>query len=197
MIYERTHSRELPWPPGWAGTCLVLTFLTFFSLSSSRFRGPTPLSVNSWCWPGLEFDRWWRWPAIPGALLAAATCCACCRRSSGGYRQSDQSHLFDLKNGRSSCWRRSALCLLIGLGPQPFVDLMHVSVTNLLDHAHLAGRPPGRSGSVAVGPGGRTLPTKPADRTVPAAGLEELNTKAISWLSYPNWCCWPERLPSS
>ena len=76
--------------------------------------------------------------AIPGAVLAAAYMLRMLQKIVwGGTANPDQSHLFDLSKREIVVLAPFLLFVFwIGLGPQPFVDLIHVSVTNLLDQLH-------------------------------------------------------------
>jgi NADH-quinone oxidoreductase subunit M len=140
MIYERTHSRELALATG-VGRYMpwYVTFLTFFSLSSFAFPGTNSFIGEFLVLAGaFEFDPVVALAAIPGAVLAAAYMLRMLQKIVwGGTANPDQSHLFDLSKREIVVLAPFLLFVFwIGLGPQPFVDLMHVSVTNLLDQLH-------------------------------------------------------------
>ena len=140
MIYERTHSRELALATG-VGRYMpwYVTFLTFFSLSSFAFPGTNSFIGEFLVLAGaFEFDRVVALAAIPGAVLAAAYMLRMLQKIVwGGTANPDQSHLFDLSKREIVVLAPFLLFVFwIGLGPQPFVDLIHVSVTNLLDQLH-------------------------------------------------------------
>lgn len=80
--------------------------------------------------------------AIPGAVLAAAYMLRMLQKIIwGGTDNPDQSWITDI-NRREIITLAPFLFFVfwIGLGPQPFLDLMHTSVTQLLQqfHAHQA-----------------------------------------------------------
>lgn len=137
MIYERTHSRDLDQAAG-VGRYMpwYVTFLAFFSLSAFAFPGTNSFIGEFLVLAGaFEFDRTIALAAIPGAVLAAAYMLRMLQKIVwGGTENPDQSHLTDL-NGREIAILAPFLLFVfwIGLGPQPFIDLMHTSVTQLLD----------------------------------------------------------------
>ncbi|MBU0483988.1 MAG: NADH-quinone oxidoreductase subunit M [Proteobacteria bacterium] len=140
MIYERTHSRELSSAAG-IGKYMpwYVTFLAFFSLSSLAFPGTnsfvgeflilvgafTKFKVVAAC-------------AIPGAVLAAAYMLRMLQKIVwGGENNPDHTGLKDL------CWREiitlAPLLLFvfwIGLSPEPFMNVMHTTVSNLLEQVN-------------------------------------------------------------
>ncbi len=150
MIYERTHSRELSVSAGVGKYMPVfVTFLAFFSLSSLGFPGTNSFVGEFMILAGtFQFDlRQGNFPylalaAIPGAVLAAAYMLRLLQKVVwGGTNNPDQSYLADLN------WREIVtlapfliFVLWIGLGAQPFIDMMDTSVTVLLDNfnAHQA-----------------------------------------------------------
>jgi len=150
MIYERTHSRELKSATGVGKYMPVfITFLAFFSLSSFGFPGTNSFVGEFMILAGtFEFDtNLGRFPylalaAIPGAVLAAAYMLRMLQKIVwGGTDNPDQSWISDL-NLREIITLAPFLFFVfwIGLGPQPFINLMHSSVVQLLDqfHAHQA-----------------------------------------------------------
>jgi NADH-quinone oxidoreductase subunit M len=140
MIYERTHSRELALATG-IGRYMpwFVTFLTFFSLSSFAFPGTNAFIGEFLVLAGaFEHDVFLALAAIPGAVLAAAYMLRMLQKIVwGGTSNPDQSSLKDLG-------LREIIVLIpflgfvfwIGLGPQPFLDLIHGSVSHLLEQFH-------------------------------------------------------------
>lgn len=142
MIYERTHSRELRSATGVGKYMpIYVTFLAFFSLSSFGFPGTNSFVGEFMILMGaFKHSIPLALAAIPGAVLAAAYMLRMLQKIIwGGTDNPDQSWLQDL-NLREIITLCPFLFFVfwIGLGPQPFIDLMHISITNLLDqfHAH-------------------------------------------------------------
>ncbi len=144
MIYERTHSRELQSATGVGKFMpIYITFLAFFSLSSFGFPGTNSFVGEFMIIAGaFEFDTalnkfpYLALASIPGAVLAAAYMLRMLQKIIwGGTNNPDQSWITDL-NSREIVVLAPFLffVLWIGLGPQPFIDLMHTSVTQLLQH---------------------------------------------------------------
>ncbi|HBI13965.1 MAG TPA: NADH-quinone oxidoreductase subunit M [Desulfobulbaceae bacterium] len=140
MIYERTHSRELSVAAG-VGKYMpwYVTYLAFFSLSSFAFPGTNSFIGEFLVLAGtFKENVWLALAAIPGAVLAAAYMLRLLQRVVwGGTNNPDQSYLKDL-NLREIVTLAPFLLFVfwIGLGPQPFIDLMHTSVVSLLDQLH-------------------------------------------------------------
>lgn len=137
MIYERTHSRELRDATGVGKYMpIYVTFLTFFSLSSFGFPATNSFVGEFLILAGtFKHSIWLALAAIPGAVLAAAYMLRMLQKIVwGGTDNPDQSWLNDL-NIREICVLAPFLFFVfwIGLGAQPFIDLIHVSVANLLD----------------------------------------------------------------
>ncbi len=136
MIYERTHSRELRSATG-VGKFMpwYVTFLAFFSLSSFGFPGTNSFIGEFLILAGtFEADTTLALAAIPGAVLAAAYMLRMLQKIVwGGTDNPDQSYLKDL-NFREIITLTPFLIFVfwIGLGPQPFLDLMNESVVELL-----------------------------------------------------------------
>jgi len=150
MIYERTHSRELRSATGVGKYMPVyVTFLAFFSLSSFGFPGTNSFVGEFMILAGaFQFDisqgnfPYLALAAIPGAVLAAAYMLRMLQKIVwGGTDNPDQSWISDL-NVREIVTLAPFLFFVfwIGLGPQPFIDLIHTSVVQLLNqfHAHQA-----------------------------------------------------------
>ncbi|MBU0664538.1 MAG: NADH-quinone oxidoreductase subunit M [Proteobacteria bacterium] len=142
MIYERTHSRELRSATGVGKYMpIYVTFLAFFSLSSFGFPGTNSFVGEFMILAGtFKHNISLALAAIPGAVLAAAYMLRMLQKIVwGGTDNPDQSWLNDL-NLREIITLCPFLFFVfwIGLGPQPFIDLIHISVVNLLDqfHAH-------------------------------------------------------------
>lgn len=140
MIYERTHSRELSAAAG-VGKYMpwYVTFLAFFSLSSFGFPGTNSFIGEFMILAGtFKFNIFLALAAIPGAVLAAAYMLRMLQKIIwGGTNNPDQSHLVDLSFREIITLTPFLIFVFwIGLGPQPFIDLMHISVANLLDQLH-------------------------------------------------------------
>jgi NADH-quinone oxidoreductase subunit M len=137
MIYERTHSRELALATG-VGKCMpwFVTFLAVFSLSSFAFPGTNSFIGEFLVLAGaFERNTILALAAIPGAVLAAAYMLRMLQKIIwGGTANPDQSYLTDL-GIREIVTLTPFLFFVfwIGLGPQPFIDLMHGSVSHLLE----------------------------------------------------------------
>ncbi|WP_028585613.1 NADH-quinone oxidoreductase subunit M [Desulfogranum mediterraneum] len=137
MIYERTHSRELSKAAG-VGRYMpwYATFLVFFSLSSFGFPGTNSFIGEFLVLAGtFEFSTPLALAAIPGAVLAAAYMLRMLQKIVwGGTDNPDQSYLSDLSKREIVILTPFLLFVFwIGLGPQPFIDLIHPSVANLLE----------------------------------------------------------------
>ncbi|AGF80084.1 NADH dehydrogenase subunit M [Desulfocapsa sulfexigens DSM 10523] len=140
MIYERTHSRELRDATGVGKHMpIYVTFLTFFSLSSFGFPATNSFVGEFLILAGtFEQSIWLALAAIPGAVLAAAYMLRMLQKIVwGGTDNPDQSWIKDL-NIREIVTLAPFLFFVfwIGLGAQPFIDLIHVSVDNLLNNYH-------------------------------------------------------------
>ncbi len=142
MIYERTHSRELDSAAGIGKYMpIFVTFLAIFSLSSLAFPGTNSFIGEFMILVGsFTKDKVVSAFAIPGAVLAAAYMFRMLQRVIWGREQNpDHSGLKDLN-------LREILTLLplvafvfwIGFNPEPFLNVLHVTVSNLLSHPGLA-----------------------------------------------------------
>ncbi|WP_243360237.1 NADH-quinone oxidoreductase subunit M [Fundidesulfovibrio terrae] len=142
MIYERTHSRELAVAAG-VGKYMpfYVTYLAFFSLSSLAFPGTNSFVGEFLILAGsFAQNKILSACAIPGAVLAAAYMLRMLQRVIwGGTDNPDQSALTDL-NLREIVTLAPLLMFVfwIGLSPEPFMDVMHASVTNLIKQTGLA-----------------------------------------------------------
>ncbi len=136
MIYERTHSRELALAAGVGKFMpIYVTFLGFFSLSSLAFPGTNSFIGEFLVLAGaFSKTKIIAACAIPGAVLAAAYMLRMLQKVVwGGTNNPDQSYLADL-NVREIITLAPLLLfvLWIGLNPGPFMDVMHTSVTHLI-----------------------------------------------------------------
>ena len=136
MIYERTHSRELALATG-LGKYMpwFVTFLAVFSLSSFGFPGTNSFIGEFLILAGtFEHNTILALAAIPGAVLAAAYMLRMLQKIVwGGTANPDQSYLSDLTIREIVVLAPFLFFVFwIGLGPQPFIDLMHTSVSQLL-----------------------------------------------------------------
>ena len=137
MIYERTHSRELSVAAGVGKYMPVfVTFLAFFSLSSFGFPGTNSFVGEFLVLAGtFEFDVTLGLAAIPGAVLAAAYMLRMLQKVIwGGTDNPDQSWITDLNSREIVTLAPFLLFVLwIGLSPGPFMEMMDMSVTELLN----------------------------------------------------------------
>jgi len=137
MIYERTHSRELAKSAGVGKYMpIFVTFLAFFSLSSFGFPGTNSFVGEFMILAGtFEFDIVLGLAAIPGAVLAAAYMLRMLQKVIwGGTENPDQSWITDLNPREIVTLAPFLLFVLwIGLSPGPFIEMMDMSVTALLD----------------------------------------------------------------
>lgn len=149
MIYERTHSRELAVAAG-IGKFMpfYVTYLAFFSLSSLAFPGTNSFVGEFLILAGSFADhKILSACAIPGAILAAAYMFRMLQRVVwGGTNNPGHAGLLDL-NLREIVTLAPLLVFVfwIGLAPQPFMDVMHASVTQLIKQTGIAS-----SGTVSV-----------------------------------------------
>lgn len=138
MMYERTHSRELRDATGVGKYMpIYVTFLTFFSLSSFGFPATNSFVGEFLILVGaFKHSTWLALAAIPGAVLAAAYMLRMLQKIVwGGTDNPDQSWIKDL-NIREIVTLAPFLFFVfwIGLGAEPFINLIHVSVDNLLNN---------------------------------------------------------------
>ncbi len=136
MIYERTHSRELADAAG-VGKFMpwYVTFLAFFSLSSLAFPGTNSFVGEFMILVG-GFTKYKILTAcaIPGAILAAAYMFRMLQKVVwGGPDNPSHTGLLDLN--MRECLTLAPLLVFvfwIGLSPEPFIAVMHTSVSHLL-----------------------------------------------------------------
>jgi len=142
MIYERTHSRELSSAMGVGQYMpIYVTFLAFFSLSSLAFPATNSFVGEFLILAGaFAKNKVVAACAIPGAILAAAYMFRMLQKVVwGGTSNPDQSYLSDL-NLREIVTLAPLLFFVfwIGLAPKPFMNVMHTSVTHLLNQVNVA-----------------------------------------------------------
>jgi NADH-quinone oxidoreductase subunit M len=142
MIYERTHSRELALAAGVGKFMPVyVTFLGFFSLSSLAFPGTNSFIGEFLVLAGaFAKTKVIAACAIPGAVLAAAYMLRMLQKVVwGGTNNPDQSYLTDLNMREIITLAPLLLFVLwIGLNPAPFMDVMHTSVSHLIQQVGIA-----------------------------------------------------------
>ena len=136
MIYERTHSRELATAAGIGKFMpIYITFLTVFSLSSLAFPGTNSFVGEFLILAGsFAGNKILSACAIPGAVLAAAYMLRMVQRMIwGGTNNPSHTNLFDL-SAREVVVLAPLLVFVfwIGLSPEPFMNVMHASVTQLI-----------------------------------------------------------------
>ncbi len=142
LIYERTHSRELSTASGIGQFMpIYVTFLTFFSLSSLAFPG-----TNSFIGEflilvgGFTKSKIITAFAIPGAVLAAAYMLRMLQKIIWGAKPNPNPSVFTDLNLREIATLAPLLIFVfwIGLHPEPFLDVMHTSVSHLLEQVNQA-----------------------------------------------------------
>ena len=143
MIYERTHSRELAMAAGVGKFMpIYVVFLGFFCLSSLAFPGTNSFIGEFLVLVGaFSKNKIVAACAIPGAVLAAAYMLRMLQKVVwGGENNPDQSYLTDLSVREIITLAPLLLFVLwIGLKPAPFLDVMHTSVSNLIQQVGIAG----------------------------------------------------------
>ncbi len=152
MIYERTHSRELALAAGVGKFMpIYVVFLGFFSLSSLAFPGTNSFVGEFLVLAGaFTKTKIVAACAIPGAILAAAYMLRMLQKIVwGGTNNPDQSYLSDL-NGREIITLAPLLLFVfwIGLNPAPFMDVMHASVSHLIEQVNIVNV--GQQGSIVA-----------------------------------------------
>jgi NADH-quinone oxidoreductase subunit M len=140
IIYERTHSRELSAATG-IGKVMpaYVTALAVFGLSSFAFPGTNNFVGEFLILVGtFAFSTKLAILTIPGVVLSAAYMLRMLQRVIwGGTHNPDSSRLLDL-NVREIITLSPLLLfvLWIGLMPNPFMDVFHVSINHLLQQYH-------------------------------------------------------------
>jgi NADH-quinone oxidoreductase subunit M len=139
IIYERLHTRELDAAAGLGKSMPVFSFfLGVFCLSSLAFPG-----TNSFIGEflvlagGFTHSKWLVACVVPGVVAAAAYNLRMLQRVAyGGTHNPGHAGIADL-NLREIATLAPLLVFVfwIGLHPQPFVNVMHVSVQHLLAQA--------------------------------------------------------------
>lgn len=142
LVYERTHSRELETASGIGQLMpIYVTFLAFFSLSSLAFPG-----TNSFIGEflilvgGFTKSKIITAFAIPGAVLAAAYMLRMLQKIIWGAKANPKPELFSDLNIREIVTLAPLLIFVfwIGLQPEPFLEVMHTSVSHLLEQVNQA-----------------------------------------------------------
>ncbi len=113
-----------------------VVFLAVFSLSSFGFPGTNSFIGEFLVLAGtFEHNTILALAAIPGAVLAAAYMLRMLQKIVwGGTSNPDQSYLSDLTIREIVTLTPFLFFVLwIGLGPQPFINLIHTSVSHLLE----------------------------------------------------------------
>ncbi|MCL1986292.1 MAG: NADH-quinone oxidoreductase subunit M [Betaproteobacteria bacterium] len=139
MIYERTHSRELDHAAGIGKFVpIYVTFLTVFSLSSLAFPGTNSFTGEFLILSGsFAKHKLLSACAIPGAVLAAAYMLRMLQRMIwGGTKNPEHAGLTDL-SAREVIILAPLLVFVfwIGFAPAPFMNVMHASVSQLIEQA--------------------------------------------------------------
>lgn len=142
MLYERTQSRELAMHAGIGRHMPVfITFLVLFSLASLAFPATNGFIGEFLILVGaFEHSILIAAFAIPGAVLAAAYMFRFVQRVVwGGIDNPDHSGIKDV-GSREIIILAPLLVFVfwIGLSPEPFMNVMHVSVANLLEQVSVA-----------------------------------------------------------
>jgi NADH-quinone oxidoreductase subunit M len=139
IIYERLHTRDLAAAAGLGKFMPVFSFfLGVFCLSSLAFPG-----TNSFIGEflvlagGFAHSKWLVACTIPGVVAAAAYNLRMLQRVAwGGTHNPVHTGVTDLDLREIATLAPLLLFVFwIGLHPQPFIDVMHVSVQHLLDQA--------------------------------------------------------------
>ncbi len=142
LIYERTHSRELSTASGIGQFMpIYVTFLAFFSLSSLAFPGTNSFIGEFLILVG-GFTKNWVVAsfAIPGAILAAAYMLRMLQKVVWGSKANPNPDILSDLNFREVLTLAPLLVFVfwIGLRPEPFLDVMHTSVSHLIDQVNQA-----------------------------------------------------------
>jgi NADH-quinone oxidoreductase subunit M len=141
MIYERTHSRELADATGIGKQMpIFVTFLAFFCLSSLAFPGTNSFVGEFLILVGaFSKNILVAACAIPGAILAAAYMLRMLQKVIWGGVDNPKHSLIDL-NTREIVTLAPFLLFVfwIGLGPEPFLSIMHTSVAHLITQVDAA-----------------------------------------------------------
>ncbi len=144
MIYERTHSRELADAAGIGKHMpLFVTFLAFFSLSSLAFPGTNSFIGEFLILAGaFSHNKIIAGCAIPGAILAAAYMLRMLQKVVWGGENNPTHSLVDINTREIVVLAPFLIFVLwIGLGPEPFLNVMHASVAHLLEQVSAAADP--------------------------------------------------------
>lgn len=142
MLYERTKSRDLSRHAGLGKHMPVfITFLAVFSLASLAFPGTNGFIGEFLILVGaFEHSILIAAFAIPGAILAAAYMFRFLQRVAwGGTDNPDHNGIKDIGVREVAILTPLLVFVFwIGLSPAPFLDVMHVSVENLIEQVSVA-----------------------------------------------------------
>jgi NADH-quinone oxidoreductase subunit M len=134
IIYERTHSRLIRDNSGISKIMpIYIGFLGLFSLSSMAFPGTNSFIGELLVLIGTFLDnKLIGAVSIPGVVLAAAYMLRLLQKIAWG-KQEGKAHFFDL-NAREIIYLipLAIFVIWIGFAPNPFLDVMHVSVDHLI-----------------------------------------------------------------
>ena len=181
IIYERLHTRELDRTAGLGKYMPVFAgFLGVFALSSLAFPGTNSflgeflVMVGGFGW-AKELAQAWSTRimvlVVPGVVLAAAYNLRMLQRVAyGGTKNPDHSTLKDL-DPREILTLAPLLVFVfwIGLHPQPFTRVLHVSVENLLKQAQSPATAAAQASRDTVSPASR--PFAPSASVTPARSV--------------------------
>lgn len=146
MIYERTHSRDIESATGIGKYMpIYITFFTFFSLAAFAFPGTNGfvgefmIIAGAFKYSLSQGDfPWLALASIPGAVLAAAYMLRMLQRKIWGREHNpDNSWLkeHDLNTREIITLAPFLLFVLwVGLAPKPFPNIMHTSVSALVQN---------------------------------------------------------------
>jgi len=139
IIYERIHSRDLGAAAGLGRYMPVFAgFLGVFCLSSMAFPGTNSFIGEFLVMAGgFQVSKVLMLCAVPGIVAAAAYNLRMLQKVAyGSPHNPDHSGLADLEFREIAALAPLLVFVLwIGLQPQPFVDVMHVSVQHILQQA--------------------------------------------------------------
>ena len=157
VVYDRTHSREIAHygglvhrMPVYAAVFMVFTLAAIGLPGTSGFVGEFMVLVGAF-----QSNTWVAVLALTGVILGAAYMLWLYRRVIFGEMTRE-----DLKSITDLNWRETgifvplvSLALVLGLYPEPFLEILHVSVENLIAQTNGA-----RDLPVASAPAAGSLP---------------------------------------
>jgi NADH-quinone oxidoreductase subunit M len=138
VLYDRVHSREIASYGGVVNTMPKFTaFAVFFAMANSGLPG-TGGFVGEWMviLGTVKFDFWLGALAATALIFGAAYNLWMVKRVYFGDVANDNVRMLTDLN-RREFWMLGVLALAtvwMGVYPKPFTDVMHVSVTQLLQH---------------------------------------------------------------